>query len=62
VQGLLANQGLRVDWRKPLARQPDALRLRDGNTLPAGLRARLDQENERLELLTRQIEAVEAMR
>jgi len=62
VQGLLANRGLRVDWRKPLQAQLDALRLWDGNALPAGLRARLDQENERLELLTRQIEAIEATR
>lgn len=62
VQGLLANQGVRVDWRKPLQGQLDALRLWDGNALPAGLRARLDQESERLEFLTRQIEAVEATR
>ncbi len=53
VQGLLANQGLRVDWRKPLQRQLDALRSWDGAALPKGLRARLDQEHERLELLNR---------
>jgi transposase len=62
VQGLLANQGLRVDWRKPLQRQLDALRSWDGTALPNGLRARLDQERERLELLNRQIEALEATR
>jgi transposase len=62
VQGLLANQGLRVDWRKPLQEQLDALRSWDGTALPRGLRARLDQERERLELLNRQIEALEAMR
>jgi transposase len=62
IQGLLANQGLRVDWRKPLARQLDALRSWDGSPLPRGLRARLDQEGERLELLNRQIEALEATR
>jgi transposase len=62
IQGLLANQGVRVDWRKPLGRQLDALRLWDGSALPAGLRARLDQEGERLELLNRQIEALEATR
>jgi transposase len=39
-----------------------ALRLWDGTALPNGLRARLDQERERLELLNRQIEAVEAER
>jgi len=62
IQGLLANQGLRVDWRKPLQGQLDALRSWDGVALPQGLRARLDQERERLELLHRQIEALEAKR
>jgi transposase len=62
IQGLLANQGLRVDWRKPLPVQLDALRLWDGTALPKGLRERLDQEWERLELLNRQIEALEAAR
>ena len=62
IQGLLASQGLRVDWRKPLQGPLDALRSWDGAALPKGLRARLDQERERLELLNRQIEALEAMR
>jgi transposase len=62
IQGLLANQGLRADWRKPLARQLDALRSWDGAPLSPGLRARLDQEQERLELLDRQIEALETTR
>ena len=62
IQGLLANQGLRVNWRKPLPRQLDALRSWDGAPLAQGLRARLDQEQERLELLNRQIEALEATR
>lgn len=62
IQGLLANQGLRVDWRKPLTRQLDAVRSWDGSSLPPGLRARLDQEQERLELLNRQIEALETTR
>jgi transposase len=62
IQGLLANQGLRVDWRRPLSRQLDALRSWDGSSLPPGLRARLDQERERLELLNRQIEGLEATR
>ena len=62
VQGLLANQGLRVDWRKPLQKQLDTLRSWDGAALPKGLRDRLDQEWERLELLNRQIDALEATR
>lgn len=36
IQGLLANQGLRVDWRKPLSSQFDALRAWDGSPLPRG--------------------------
>jgi transposase len=51
-----------VDWRRPLREQLDARRCWDGSALPKGLRARLDQERERLELLTRQIEALEALR
>jgi transposase len=62
IQGLLANQGVRVDWRRPLPVQLEELRLWDGSSLPEGLRARLDQEWERLELLNRQIDAVEAER
>jgi transposase len=62
IQGLLANQGLRVDWRRPLQRQLDALRCWDGSRLPQGLRGRLDQERERLELLNRQIQTLEATR
>lgn len=62
IQGLLASQGLRLDWRKPLPVQLDALRLWDGTALPKGLRGRLDQEWERLELLNRQIEALETAR
>ena len=62
IQGLLASQGLRVDWRKPLATQLDALRSWDGAALPQGLRARLDQEQERLEVLNRQIETLETVR
>jgi transposase len=62
IQGLLASQGLRVDWRKPLPVQLDTLRLWDGTALPKGLRERLDQEWERLELLNRQIEALETAR
>ena len=62
IQGLLANQGVRVDWRRSLPVQLEELRLWDGSSLPEGLRARLDQEWERLELLNRQIDAVEAKR
>ena len=62
IQGLLANQGLRIQWRRPLAPQLAALRLWDGSPLPAGLRMRIEREWERVELLNRQIQALEAER
>jgi transposase len=62
IQGMLANQGLRVEWRRPLAPQFDALRLWDGSPLPAGLRERLAREEERLALLGNQIDALESAR
>jgi transposase len=62
IQGMLANQGLRVNWRRPLAPQLAGLRLWDGAALPAGLRERLAREEERLALLNRQIEALEGAR
>ena len=62
IQGLLANHGLRITWRRPLLPQLDALRLWDGTRLPAGLRARIEREWERVELLNRQIQALEAER
>jgi transposase len=62
IQGMLANHGLRVDWRRSLASQFDALRLWDGSPLPAGLRERLTREEERLALLSGQIDALESTR
>ena len=62
IQGMLANQGLRIDWRRPLGPQLAALRLWDGSPLPAGLRERLECEGERLALLNRQIDALAAAR
>jgi transposase len=62
IQGMLANHGLRVDWRRSLAPQFDALRLWDGSPLPAGLRERLTREEERLALLSGQIDALESAR
>jgi len=62
IQGLLANQGVRVDWRKPLPAQLSTLRLWDGSSLLAGLCERLGQEWDRLELLNRQIERLERVR
>ena len=62
IQGMLANHGLRVDWRQSLTPQFDALRLWDGTPLPAGLRERLTREEERLALLSGQIAALESAR
>jgi len=62
IQGLLANHGLRITWRRPLLPQLDALRLWDGTRLPVALRARIEREWERVELLNRQIQALEAVR
>jgi transposase len=62
IQGLLANHGLRIEWRRPLGPQLDALRLWDGAHLPPGLRARIEREWARVELLNRQIRALEAER
>ena len=62
IQGLLANQGVRVDWRKPLPAQLSMLRLWDGSSLPAGLCERLGHEWDRLELLNQQIEGLERTR
>jgi transposase len=62
IQGLLANQGVRADWRKPLSAQLSMLRLWDGSALPAGLCERLGHEWDRLELLNQQIEGLERTR
>ena len=62
IQGMLANQGVRVDWRKPLPAQLSALRLWDGSALPTGLRERLGREWDRLALLHQQVEQLERVR
>ena len=62
IQGMLANQGVRVDWRKPLPAQISALRLWDGSALPTGLRERLGREWDRLALLNQQVEQLERVR
>lgn len=64
VKGLLFAQGisgyepLRCDRRKRL----DELRTGDGRILPAHLRSQIDRELDRLELLLKQVKAVEAER
>ncbi len=64
VKGLLFAQGiseyepLRCDRRKRL----DELRTGDGRILPAHLRVQIDRELDRLELLLKQVKAIEAER
>lgn len=60
--GLLANQGVRADTRRPLRAQFERLRLWNGERLPEGLRRRLERECEKVDLLERQIERLEAAR
>src|SRR5262249_43018033 len=60
--GLLANQGVRADPRRPLRAQLERLRLWNGAQLPEGLRRRLERECEKVDLLNRQIERLEAAR
>lgn len=62
ILGLLANQGVRADARRPLRAQLERLRLWNGKRLPEGLRRRLERECEKVDLLDRQIERLEAAR
>jgi transposase len=62
MKGLLANQGLTLDLKRDVPAQLEALRQWDGSPLPAGLRARLAREWERVQLHTGLIERLEAER
>jgi transposase len=62
MKGLLANQGLMLDLKQDVLRQLAALRQWDGSPLPAGLRARLAREWERVAFYTELIERLEAER
>lgn len=62
IKGLLAAQGVVVEVTGDFLQLLDAIRLWDGSQLPAGLRARLVRDGAKVELLTAQIEAVEAER
>ncbi|MGH7527228.1 MAG: transposase [Gemmatimonadales bacterium] len=62
IKGLLANQGVVVEVAGDFLGLVDQVRLWDGSALPAGLGARLAREWAKVELLTGQIEAVEAER
>lgn len=63
MRGLLASQGVKLGLgRGGILRGLEAVRLWDGSALPADLRARLEREKERLELLESQIQALEQQR
>jgi transposase len=50
IKGLLASQGLVMPHRGECPQQLDSLRLWDGSPLPAGLRQRLGQEWEQVQV------------
>lgn len=63
IRGLLASQGVEVGTvRGRIRRGLEAIRLWDGSALPADLRARLERERERLELVEAQIQLLEKQR
>lgn len=62
MKGLLANQGLRLDWKRDVPLQLASLRRWDGSPLPEALRARLGREWERVVFYTALIERLEAER
>jgi len=62
MKGLLANQGLTLDLKRDVPAQLAVLQQWDGRPLPAGLRARLAREWERVAFYTALIERLEAER
>jgi transposase len=63
IRGLLASQGVEVGaGRVGIRRGLEAVRLWDGSALASDLRARLERERERLELVETQIQALEKQR
>jgi transposase len=62
IQGLLANQGIRLSNVRDLSTRLEEIRLWDGSPLPAGLRARLQREWEHTEFLRGKISELEQER
>jgi len=62
IQALLVTQGVRLTIRRALALRLGNLTLWDSRHLPAELKAELERERERLVLVERQIEQLEATR
>jgi transposase len=62
IKGLLAGQGVRLSVQRAFLVRLDEVRLWDNSPIPLGIRSRLEREFERLELVRRQIQALEAQR
>ena len=62
IQGLLANQGIRLPKVRDLAALLERIQLWDGSPLPAGLRARLEREWEHVQFLHGKILELECER
>lgn len=62
MQSLLVTQGLKIRIKRGLGLRLDGLTLWDGRALPQELKAELERERERLALVERQIERLEAAR
>jgi transposase len=62
IHGLLAGQGVTLPTLQDLPAQLPALRTWEGTPLPAALRARLEREGAKVEVLRAQIRALEAAR
>lgn len=62
IQGLLANQGIRLPKTRDLGALLEGIRLWDGSPLPAGLQARLQREWEHARFLHGKIVALEQER
>lgn len=62
IKGLLVNQGVAGEMGGGFLERVGTIRLWDGSSLPAALRARLEREWAKVELLTAQIRELEAER
>jgi transposase len=62
LKGLLVSQGVRLGVKKEFLKQVENVRLWDGSPVPPGLKARLQREYERLQLVSDQIKVLDAER
>ncbi len=62
IKGLLASQGITLEVKKDFLVELERVRLWDGSRVPAGLHSLLERENERLELVKRQVHELEIQR